>query len=449
MSPARLISDVRASPAWARKIAALPFVRGVAAFQVGSVIMMVTGFASSILVARFLGLQEFGLYASVGAAASMLGVCTAYGQEIVLTTYLGEAVGKKDATAKEMVLRYYLQATAVATVVYTVLIVFAPMFAELVNAGASVGTYLRLVFANSMLQPANVLLFVVLQLGDRPGRVVLIENVSDIAQVALVAWLLFAGWGLYGVLLAPLVITAATVPLYLFLYPSAARRLALPPLRKVAQGVFRGGTRKYLAQGFWVALDQSIGKNLYPNVFFVVLSATAPLQAVGAFRLAFRLCGMVLNLIMPAITRMTSVSIPRLAARDPAGLRAACRKLLAGALALSMMAILAAAVTAPFVVPMVYGQEFAKAVPVLLVLLATNLLATPHVVSVPILRVFRRVWLQSICNAASVGVALLAYLGLHRLLAPEIAMASAMIVFHAGTLLVFLPLRKLLLRPAV
>jgi O-antigen/teichoic acid export membrane protein len=427
-----------------RKLVALPFVRGVAIFQVGSVVMMATGLASSVVYARLLGLQQFGLYAVVTAFAALLGVATAYGQETALATFLAEAAGRKDRTAMEAVLRYFLQATLVATAVNALLIVLAPALSLWLRGGPETGQYVRILLFNDMLQPANVLLFVILQIGHKVGRVAVIENLADIVQLAVSTVLLLLGWGVLGILVGTLAVSAVTVPLYVYLYERAARELHFPSLGRVARTLWRRGTGAFAVQGLWIALDQNIGKNLYPNLFFVVLNATAPLPVVGLFRLAFRLASVPLNLVMPSITRMATVAVPRIAALHPSDLLAACRKLVFGTVGLAVASAAAAALVFPPLIPLLYGKAFSAAIPALLILLTTNVLSATHVLSVPLLRVFHRVWVLSAVNVLGVAVALVAYFCLVPWAPAAIAMSLAILVFHAHTLLVFAPLRDFL-----
>jgi hypothetical protein len=44
----------------AQEVTRTPFVRGVAVYQMGGIVMQITGFASSVLYARVLGLKEYG-----------------------------------------------------------------------------------------------------------------------------------------------------------------------------------------------------------------------------------------------------------------------------------------------------------------------------------------------------------------------------------------------------
>lgn len=427
-----------------RELSALPFIRGVAVFQAGSVVMMATGFASSILYARLLGLEAFGLYAAVTAFAALLSIFAGYGQETVLVTFLSEAIGRKDTKAKNAVLRYYVQATIIATIVYVILIALMPILTLWLHANVMISNFVRLALLNTMLQPANTLLFIALQLRRKVAHVTIIENLSDIAQLILSVFLLQLGWGVMGILVGTLTITALSFPFFLFLYNRTARELGLASITQIARTLFLPGSRKFALQGFWISLDQTIGKNLYPNLFMVVLTATSTLQVVGVFRLAFRLAGIPLSLVMPSITRMTTVSLPRIATLDPSHLLTVCKKLIFGSVGLAAATAIVAGIFFPLLIPIIYGQEYVDSIPIFLILLITNIIAATHVVSVPLLRVFQRVWILSITNIIGVLLALASYFLVIHIVPAMFAMSIAFVIFHINSMLLFVYLRYFL-----
>lgn len=420
------------------RLSNVSFVRGVATFQVGSVVMLGVGFASSILYARLLGVHEYGLYAIVTAFAGLVGIAASYGQETTLATFLSEAVGKKDGEKATLVLRYFAQATGLSLAAYAILVLGAPYLTLLFGHEERIAYLTRLVLMNSALQWPSALLFVALQLQRRYALIAILENGVDILQVALATLFLWWGWDIEGLLSATLAVTVATVPVFLLLYERSATAQGLPTLGAIADHVFRRDTGALFRQGWWIALDQQIGKNLYPNLFFTILGNTASLHTVGIFRLGFRLATLPGSLIMPSVTRMTTFSIPRLAGTDVQTFIAACAKVLLGTVGLSAGATVGAAIFVPPLLTTVYGVEYADAVYPFLALLPINVIAATHAISVPLLRLRRKVWLISITNGIGITLAI----GLYSLLresipSPMAAMSAAMLVYHVFSLTLF------------
>lgn len=424
----------------------VPFVQSVATFQAGSIAMTLIGFASSIVYARFLGVEQYGVYAVVSSFAGLVGIVGSFGQETTLVTFLAEAAGKRHEEEIHRVLRYFLQSSAVSSLTFVLLAIAAPALADMLQDDASIGTLSRILLMNSALQFAPVLAFLTLQLEHRVGLVALFENIRSLAQLLLATALLVLGLGVKGILLAGLTVSAAYVPLSLMLYRSSARALGFPSLCSLLQNILAGGTSTYIRQGLWIAMDRNVSTNIYPHLFFLVLNSTTSLQVVGFFRLALRLAQLPLQLLMPGITRVSAVTIPMIAGRDRRALKSACVKLLKGTMGLMVLAAICAALLVPPLLPYVYGAAFTPSVPAFLLLLPASILAALHVASVPLSRVFCRVWAMIFFNVTGIIGGLLTYIVLYRTIEPLIAIAVGVVIYQALSLLLYLDIFLLMHR---
>ncbi len=425
---------------WLRRITKLPFVQGVAAFQIGSLFQTLIAFVASVVYARMLGRTQFGELAVVSAFVGLAGIVTAYGQSTVTSTFFAEAMGKKDLRMAASVLRYCVRISLFANCLYVLIFLLAPQLALLSQGDAMIGHYGRLLLLNAMLQFPAALTAMVLQLKKRIPTIAAIDNIRDGLQLTLSTVFILLGWGLWGMLLGILLTTAMMLPFLIRIYVIHARDLGLPSFAEL----FRMGKienfRMYVREGLWIGVDQTVGKNLYPNLFFILLNATTAVETVGSFRLAFRLATLPASLIMPSISRMTAFSIPKIAAQDRANLRGALKKVLVVSLGLSTLITLGCAIVLPALIPAVYGQSYASSILPLLILLPMNIIGSVHVVSLPLLRIARRVWVNIISNLLGVVLSLGAYWFLKDHLAPMAAMAIAFNLFHMSTLLLFVDL---------
>lgn len=407
--------------------------------------MMGIGLLSSVLYARLLGVSVFGLYAVISAFVGLLSILTSYGQETATATFLAEAMGRKDLVKARRVLRYYGQATLLSTAVFVLLFLLAPLIASQTQSNMYMGHYARILLINTLLQAPNVLLFMALQLQRHIKAITIIENTIDILQLALSLVLIWQGWGIWSVLIGTTAITALATPFLLMIYDKSAAEQGLPLVGEIVRGLFKKDTGEYFLQGFWIALDQNIGKNLYPNLFYLVLNATTSLQTVGVFRIGFRLATLPGTFIMPSITRMTTYAIPKIASIDRKNLLRACKKVIIGALGVSALATLGAALLVPPLIPFVYGTAFMNAIPTFLALLPINIIASTHVITVPLLRVYKRVWVISLTNIIGMMIGIASYYLLHIFLPTLASISFAIVLFHVNSL-VLLPYLYLLLR---
>ena len=170
----------------------------------------------------------------------------------------------------------------------------------------------------------------------------------------------------------------------------------------------------------------------------MILNSFATLEIVGLFRLAFRLAEIPSKLLMPSITRMSTIAIPRVVGGDRKALKSSCIKLVKGTVYLRMLAVIGVAVCIPPFVPLIYGTEFGSAIPIFLALLPYHLFSALNVASIPLARVFKKTWVMTIINTTGMCIAIgLCYL-LFPLMAPVFAIIIGILYYHAHSLLLLL-----------
>ena len=413
----------------------VPFVRNVAKFQVGNLVLQGTGLLGSILYARLLGLEQFGVYALVSAFAGLVTIVAALGQETTLATFLAEEVGRKNTKEIRTVLRYFLQSSFSASGLLLLLMPVLPFIALLLRNDPNIAHFARLILLNTALQFPAVLAFLILQLQNRIGLLSILENARAILQLCCSVFFLWFGFGVGGLLTGILLISALYVPLCTWIYVHYAPALQFPPLGDLLRNLYSGGTKKYFLQGFWIALDRNVSRNLYPNAFSMILNAFASVEAVGVFQLAFRLAEAPSKILMPSIARMSAVTIPRIVGGDRKSLKKTCIQLIKGTVALRMLSVIGAALIVPFLVPVLYGPEFRAAIPVFLILLPYHLFSALNVASVPLARVFGKTWLMTTVNTTGIGIAIALSFLLMPLFSPIVAIAISILYYHMHALL--------------
>ena len=85
----------------ARRAAADPITRGWAIVTAGSVARLGLGFVASVLIARNLGVSDFGVYVSLGAIASIVGAIADFGLTEAAVKRIAEVWGSDTAEARE------------------------------------------------------------------------------------------------------------------------------------------------------------------------------------------------------------------------------------------------------------------------------------------------------------------------------------------------------------
>jgi O-antigen/teichoic acid export membrane protein len=412
----------------------LPFVQNVMRFQVSNVGMLATGVISSILYARLLGVELFGLYTVIAAFAGLLCLVATFGQETTVVTFLSEAVGRGSRKDTTLVISYFVQSALLALVIYALLFLLSPLLSTFFRGNESIGLYARWLILNTALQSTPSLMFTILQIENKITVVAILENVRAMAQVVISTVLLLLHFGVWSLIIGTVTVSIAYVPVCIWLYHRYASPERFPTFRELGASIGQRGTGMYFRQGLWIAADQMIASNLYPNLFYTVLGATAPLQVVGLFRLAMRVSHVPVQVIMPSITRLAAVAIPKIASRNRKTLRDACSKLMKGTVLFGTAATIGAAIVATPLIPIVYGKAFAGAIPAFLIIIPFTIISAANVATVPIARIFKRVWLLTLTNAVGLGCAMAAYFVLKIFVSPLVAISIAVLVYHVNSL---------------
>ena len=416
------------------------FVQNVMRFQASSMGLLITGAVSSVIYARLLGVTQLGLYTIIAAFSGLLGLAATLGQETTVVTFLSEAVGRKSRKDTVLVISYFVQSALLALSIYIALFILSPFLASLFKGNETIGLYARWLVLNSALQSAPSLVFTVLQIKNKITIVAVLENIRAISQVVISTVLLLLGMGVWSLIIGTLSVSIIFVPVSIWLYHKYAGAELFPTFREIGAGVRRPGTGMYFRQGLWIAADQMIASNLYPNLFYIILGATAPLPVVGLLRLGLRLATIPVQIIMPSVSRLAAVAIPKIASMDRKTLRQSCMKLMKGTLSLGTLAVIGSAIVAPPLIPIVYGKEFAGAIPAFLIILPFTIISTGNVALVPICRIFKRVWLLTMTNAAGLLCATAAYFILKTFVSPLVAISISLLVYHFNTLFLSLHL---------
>lgn len=313
----------------------------------------------------------------------------------------------------------------------------APWIANLRGEG-DIGMYTRWILLNAALQAPAVLLFITLQLAHRIKLITILENLRVILQLALSTFLIIQGQGMMGILVGTAIISAIYVPLSLVLYARYAPEAGLPGLVETIRSMTDRKTGTYFGQGLWMSLDRSVTSNLHPNILIMLINASAPLEVVGIARLALRLAQLPSTFLTGSISRVAAVTVPQLLAKDRKNFGPAAIRLILGSVGIHAMAIIGAAICVPPLVPYVYGPEFIAVVPAFLIMLPLNLFTSSHVISIPLLRITKKIYMNTINFVVGLGIAIGLFLGLRTIIDPVLAFGIAVLYVHAHGILIYL-----------
>ena len=251
----------------------------------GSIFEFLTRFAIAILLARWLGAEDYGLYVLAISAASLFAGLSLLGLDDAMVRYVAIMADRRDRAGLWGTLQIGFGVSAVvASVVGAVMFVAARPIAEGIFHEPALTPLLRLfAIVVPFLAISNVLLGVARGFGRMDYATVGEKIVQSIVRLAIVAVLaLFGSLHLYGAAVAfGIADVAASVALIVLLHRIVSLR---PPWRRAARRDVRA------VFGFALPLWMSgVLRQFRRNVETVLLAALATVSDVGVYSVVGRI----------------------------------------------------------------------------------------------------------------------------------------------------------------
>ncbi|MFN0070875.1 MAG: lipopolysaccharide biosynthesis protein [Chloroflexota bacterium] len=369
-----------------------PFVRDVGILQLGALCAAGIGFVASVVLARTLGADEYGTYALVVSLGTTIGLLRRLGQDQAATTRLSTALASDDPEGARRALSYFTAIgvwTAVAVIPLAILL--APWVTQALYADADLGQLLRVYLVPVVWVVVPATAGLALQCTRQIKVLAWLENGSNallaVAAIAAAIISAHAGAVLIGQLIASIAIAASGAYAYSWL---RARSSILPTAGALAQGIVTpdfpiwADTRSGLA----MAVDKNLA-TIYPLVPVLFLGAVATTESVAQLRIALSYVAIPALLLAP-ISRMLMVKLPEVQARTPERLRDFFRMVsLSGGLS-SAGLTLPFVLAAPWLIPSLYGGNYASSVPLVFILAVDSALLGFGLTAGPLFRTLNR-----------------------------------------------------------
>lgn len=394
------------------------FVRDVLTLQAGSVFTLGLGFVKSIVLARLLGLEGFGLYAVAVSFVGTFKLFTGFGQEQSLITYFAEAFHQKSESGMRAVLRYYVILSLIAAGLILALAIISPFIARALYATNAplIATMASIGFLSLLVSLPHSLTISLLQIVRRVPVMTVLENLSQVLQLLLAAAFVLADFGPTGILMGFLVSNLLMTVIYSRYFILLRREFSLPGIREsVLSGEPIG---QYVMQGAWIAIDKNT-VNLFPSALLFLLGIWAPASAVGIAQLAFNTSNIPSTLLFAHAVRMANSTLPAMKDKGLAYLREQCALLVKHTLLFHAMLIFASMVVFPAIIVMFYGWEFSAAIVPMLWILLIRLLQPFNVANTSLLRLFRKIHVATQWNLIRIPIDLAVFVCLLRYVLPD------------------------------
>lgn len=385
----------------------VPFVRDVLTIQVGSSLYMAATFVASIVFARVLGVGGYGLFAVVTAFVGTVTTILNLGQGPSLLVFFAEQHGKRNREGMAAVLRNFIHIAIFNSLVLLCFALFAPRVSDWLYPASGIGTFARILFLFQAMDIWNSMGLILLQALRRIRAKVLLEQGQNIGYLALAVASLFLGYGVLGIVLSQLIVSAVFLFLNVTTLRSVGRSEGLPGVRDLLRLRF-SATLPYFFQGILISLDKNIG-NIFPQGLFFLLSLAAPPSVVGIVQIAVRLSVLPKTVLLPQVVDLSTTVLAALRSRGVKVLRQNALRIIKHAFAFHVLMSIGAALTLPIIIALAYGPAYRAAIPMTLILIPLNLPNSLCVTNSPLLRLFRKIHL-SIILAALIWLMMIAVL---------------------------------------
>lgn len=338
------------------------FVKDVGILQIERGIYILLGIANSVVLARVLGPESYGLYGLIFAFVGLVGIFMGWGAHYATLTLLTEAYNNKDKQEILNVLTYFMVITILSIIIVGILaVIFSPFFTRLLYNNNQVGNWSRLVLISGFLAIFYSLFAVVLQSIRRIRELATIEVVNKFFYVALPILLVFMGWRLSGVawgyILSAVILSIISIVMYNRLVKQDD---LLPSLSAIFLNIKNFRIKKYFNFGFMIAINKNLARfvSLLP-VMFLGMFATP--QDVGFYKIAFAYISIPVMLLSP-ISRILDVQLPKSKTLGYEVLKSHFLKTAIYSGLIALVLIIPFVILAPYLINIFYGIEYIPSV---------------------------------------------------------------------------------------
>jgi len=254
----------------------ISFVQDVGILQTGKFLSIFLGAVSSIILARLLQPELYGIYGLIFAFVALVGIFVDWGASYASLTLLAENYTKKNKQEIKNVLTYFIKITFLAILVVGVLgLILAPLLTELLYENSRIGSLARIILISTFLGVVYNLLIIILQVIRKIKQLTILESFNKFIYSLLPVAFILIGWGLVGVIWGHLVSALIFLIYAIFTYSSLVKKdNLLPSFKQIFSNLRKIKISKYFSFGFLIALDKNIGRlvTLLPVIFLGVFA---------------------------------------------------------------------------------------------------------------------------------------------------------------------------------
>lgn len=411
-----------------KELISISFVRDTSILQIGRFIYIGLGAVNSILLARFLKPELYGMYGLIFAFVALVGLLMNWGGSYASLTLLSEACARKDKKEILNILTYYAKLTIYSTVlVGLVCLILAPWLTEIIYHRSDIGNWSRLVLLSSFIAIFYNLLVIILQTIRHIKQLTFIESLNKLIYSFFPIVLIFVGWGLGGLVWGYFFSSLIFLIISIYYYRNLIKKeTLLPSFKEIYFNFNKIKIKKYFRFGFSIAVDKNLGTliSLIP-LFFLGFFALP--QEVGYFKIAFAYITIPSMLLEP-VSRLLTVQLPKSKVYGIKIFKNHFFKTSFYSGLITFFLISPFLILAPFLVKFFYGPEYQPAIKLIYYLAVFAALSGFGVGLGPFYRTMNKMRISILVNIGQVITITLLILSLIRIYHPLIAVIWSIII---------------------
>jgi len=340
------------------------FVKHTAVMQVGAVFTNAVNIIASVIFARILLPDNYGVYTLVFTFAGLIFLFMNWGVDRATLVFFAEAYEKKNKEEIRNILIYFIKSTLLISIIIGGLgFLIAPILANYFYGDSYIGELARIIVLAQIFVVFFEITTISFQVLRKIKSFVILDNIKNLLRVILSVSLIF-GFGVFGIMFGHLLafFLALIIAILAYSHLSSQNEL-LPTLKDLFKGWRDIKISNYFKFGFSIAVNQNITR-LYSILPILFLSMFFSNADVGYFNIALKYISLPLMLVAP-VSQLLSVRLPQL--KVSANPLFVWNFLKASIMSGFIVIILVffAVLFAPLLVKITYGQEYMPAVKVI------------------------------------------------------------------------------------
>jgi len=336
----------------------ISFVQDVGILEIGKFFSIFLSIASSIILARLLHPELYGVYGLIFAFVGLVGIFMSWGGDFASLTLLSEAYAKKDKQEVKNILTYFVKVTLLAICIVGILSVFlAPFLTGLLYNDSQIGNWAKIVLLASFLGVVYGLLIIVLQSIRKIKQLTILEVFNKFVYTLFPIIFVLLGFGLTGIVWGYFISSFIFLVLAIFLYSFLIKKDEfLPNLSQIFSNFRKIKFKKYFNFGFLIAIDKNISRfvSLLPVIF---LGIFASMQDIGYFKIALGYI-VIPSMILEPISRLLTVQLPKSKSYNSQTLKEHFYKTAIYSGLISVLLAIPFVMLAPYLIKLFYGMEY-------------------------------------------------------------------------------------------